>query len=643
MSDLPFADAVATRASVDVERAVEVLDKYRVTAAPQPPVARQLRVRRIRFSGTKMLTETGPTPFAFDWEVDSAGLWMLASGDNLVGKSTVLQVALWALRGRPKYLTATARGWIESVAVSFLAGGKAIEVAFSNSDGAVSGTVTLTTGGKPEMLRFENEGQFARVMQDVMLEALALEPVPASRATASGRVESHDDGWLAYTGAFLSDSRSNAIIGEATPGTDLTQRLLQVYLGLPWVTTLFQARAKAKQVAAEGELRRKRFPALGGRSLDELEEQLAVVRRQISDEALRSTAAKLLVEAQAEFDRHLEGLRRARTARDDAEEEARGAEALSVMAQRTVNALREDHEAARFIRRLAPTCCPRCDKPISQARLEAEVSERRCSICTEGLPERPDEEANAIIAEAADRAEQLKAGVRDTRKAAKAKASEFEQAQAWLDDAGLRLQAATGLGTAADLQVLTRQEARLEGVLEVARTLAASDGVSQEEVRVLEAAEQEASRRVQAAADRVLDAVSDEMKRIVTKLGMGDVGSIRLKRNAHVDVEQSGKVIGWKDIASGEQLRLRLAAVVALVRCAAREGFGRHPGLLLIDSPGNEEMNKGRVSDFLAEVAALVGETPEVQVIIAMEGIEKAEGVVPPERLKTPSQGKYMW
>lgn len=643
MSDLPFADAVAARASVDVERAVLVLDKYRVTAAPQPPVARMLRVRRIRFSGVKTLSESEPAPFEFEWDVDGSGLWILASGDNLVGKSTVIQVALWALRGKPKHLTGTVRGWIRAVDVLFEAGDKGVRVEFSAEDGKPAGTVTLTTAGATEVLRFENEGQFVRLMQDVMLEALALEAVPASRADAAGRVSAHEDGWRAYTGAFLSDSRSDAIIGEAVPGTDVTMRLLQVYLGLPWATTLFQARARARQVAAEGDLRRKRLPALGGRSLDQVEEQLRDVQGRISDEAARNAGARLLVATQAEFDRLSGEIRQARMAMEDAEEDARGAEALSLMAQRTVNALSENHEAARFIRRLAPTCCPRCDKPISEARLRAEAEDRKCSVCTEVVPERQDEDAQALIAEAEERAQELRLGERDARRAARAKAEHFADLRSRLGEAGRRLREASGLGTAADVQALTRQADRLEGILEVARRLAASDEVDQEELAVLQAAEDEANGRVQAAADKVLDAVSGEMTRIVTKLGMGDVSGIRLKRNAHVDVNQSSGTRIWRDLAPGEQLRLRLAAVVALVRSAAREGFGRHPGLLMIDSPGTEEMNKARVADYLAEVATLVEETPGLQIIIAMQGIEKAAAAVSAERLKGPTQEGFMW
>ena len=86
---------------------------------------------------------------------------------------------------------------------------------------------------------------------------------------------------------------------------------------------------------------------------------------------------------------------------------------------------------------------------------------------------------------------------------------------------------------------------------------------------------------------------------------------------------------------------MRLATVVALVKTARAEGFGRHPGFLIIDSPGSEEMNSERVGDFLAELASLAEETEGVQVIVAMQGPEKVMDVVSATRVRGCGAGEF--
>jgi hypothetical protein len=599
-------------------------------------------IRRIVFRGTKR-TESGPAErFDFEWNVASSGLWVLASEDNLVGKSSILQIALWALRGKPKHLTGTVRDWVEEVEVSFDADGTQVEVAFRVEGQEPVGSVRLTTGSASTEQAFNSTEQFKRTMQDIMLESLALEPIAASRAGPDGLVATHEDGWLAYTGAFLSDTYSDAIIGE-TIGTDLTQRLLQVYLGLPWATTLFQARSRARQLAAEAEHRRRRMSALGGRSVDELEAELADVQTQISNEGARNQSAKELVEAQREFDRLAELVRRAKRNADDAASDLEDAKVNEIRAGRTLIALRDDRAASLFLHRLAPVCCPRCDRPIGDQRRQMEALERRCSVCTEELPAGDAREMEAYIAEAEARSSEARRFTTDVEGAASDLAHDYTRLRGDLVRAGERVQSAATAGTAADVQVLGRRAARLEGILEVARELTRADKTDENELSILKAAEAEAGDRVSAEAEVVLNSVSSEICRIVTRLGMRDVSQVVLKRNAHVEVHQAARKRKWSDLAPGEQLRLRLATVIALVRSARGRGFGRHPGLLMIDSPGAEEMNAARVGDVLEELNGLVRETEGLQVFVAMQGIEKAAGTVDPTRLRTSGPGELMW
>ena len=243
-----FAEAVAMRCGVPVDQVEAALVQHGVTDAPAPPPARPLRLRRLKFSGVKTVHGES-SDIAFDWETGQDGVWGIASDDNFTGKSSILQIALWAIRGAPKSLTGTVRGWLRRVEAELDAGNRPMQVSFEVTPDGVRGAVDLLSARREvtRSLPFDSDDGFKHLMSDLMLDALDLEPIAAAQASrrGDGKVQAYADRWLAYTGAMLFDSDSNALVGEQV-GADLTQRLLQVFLGLPWATTLFRARAAAR-------------------------------------------------------------------------------------------------------------------------------------------------------------------------------------------------------------------------------------------------------------------------------------------------------------------------------------------------------------------------------------------------------------
>ena len=222
--ELPFPKAVAKATDRSVREVNRTLSQYSIEPAGTAPSARPLRVVRIAFSGKKEINDE-VKPFSFEWDVDGNGVWGILAAENLVGKSSILQVVLWALRGRYKSLTATVRNWIEHVDVTFRVDGRFLRVIFDIEDEQPLGVISYGSSADTANDRqFDGTEEFQDVMQEIMLSALGLEPIPASQV-AAGRIVPYDDGWAAYTGAFLTDADSDAIIGENVGG-NLVQRLL---------------------------------------------------------------------------------------------------------------------------------------------------------------------------------------------------------------------------------------------------------------------------------------------------------------------------------------------------------------------------------------------------------------------------------
>jgi hypothetical protein len=131
-------------------------------------------------------SETVPSAAVeFDWMWEPrTGVNGIGSGKNLRGKSTVLNILMWALSGRCANFQPDVKSWIRTVQVDWRVGSEHIRVKFNNLDGHPTGTVDLVEGGDQaiektvELGRFDGEEQFEGVMGSVMMSRLRLEEIP---------------------------------------------------------------------------------------------------------------------------------------------------------------------------------------------------------------------------------------------------------------------------------------------------------------------------------------------------------------------------------------------------------------------------------------------------------------------------------
>jgi hypothetical protein len=83
-----------------------------------------------------------------------------------------------------------------------------------------------------------------------------------------------------------------------------------------------------------------------------------------------------------------------------------------------------------------------------------------------------------------------------------------------------------------------------------------------------------------------------------------------------LQISQGGADTHFSKLTAGERLRVRIAAAIAVVEVARVRGYGRHPGLLILDSPRSEEMADGDFAQLLSSVESVVSNVGNMQVII---------------------------
>ncbi|MCX4618035.1 hypothetical protein ACFZAB_33745 [Streptomyces albogriseolus] len=141
--------ARASQQSVEVVR--EVLAEHGVRAHTALPRPHRILVTAVEFEGIRpapdgQQPDAADIPFRFHWE-PGPGVWCLAStGKNEAGKSRVLEIILWCLRGRAG-LQRDVRSWLRRVRTEFVLDDEPLVVEMTVTGGIPTGSVVSKQTG----------------------------------------------------------------------------------------------------------------------------------------------------------------------------------------------------------------------------------------------------------------------------------------------------------------------------------------------------------------------------------------------------------------------------------------------------------------------------------------------------------------
>lgn len=658
----------ATAQEPDVVKAVLTEHGVRPqTALPRP---HSLRVTEVEFEGVRPTiagerkggADEEGGPFRFHWKLGS-GVWCLASsGKNEAGKSSVLEILLWCLRGRSG-LQRDVRSWLRSVRTEFVLDDETLVVEMAVTNGRPSGTVASTDTGAV-LFSFENAATFEELMDAFMLERLGLEPLRTQQKRpegVDGPPLTGELSWPAYASALhINRSGLSHLLGNEARNA-LPTRLLELFLGAPWAATMVSASVAQKIVVAQLSATKARIQAEEQErqtKLDELDRSLQRAQERLNGlpglgqagSDLTGAYRKLATATEAAGTAQRE-LAEARGQHDELEQQRQSLAAL-------VHANHEAALAKAFFHTLKPTVCPRCDAKVAQAQWDRE-GEGHCSLCTSALRpstteyESPPSDEDELDV---DDDQELHQTLVKVQQAVDMAATKLADKQAQAASAGAALgQAQSTLQMAVSHPAA---DARREAELEVARLRGALDerkgrfdelgdpaGIAplQRDCDVLKAAEKAARTRRTLALKEVLQAVETDIVAMGRQLGLEMLETVELGTNATLKVRKGGQQQPYGSLTEGEQLRLKVVTTTALLRHGIRTGVGRHPGLLIIDSPGAEEVDRGDLELMLEGLVQLTAIAPQLQIIIATARGQEVASVIPSGQLRLAPAGEHLW
>lgn len=557
----PFKYAVAEKARVTQGAVDLLLSDLGIADETATRRAETLTIRRLMFSGEKRASGFEDGRYTFEWNDLGPGLWgVLSNGINQIGKSTIIEVMLWALRGRPRGLKAEVRAWIDAVEMDFSVGPDRYRVAFTDMSGVPRGTLVMLAPGPARTLdTFAADDAFETVMGDLMMKRFALQPIPNIRHD-EGDPSQYFHAWSAYAASMFIEGSHPAILGDVTVGA-LWWRMLHLFVGLPYAGThmaLRNALALERAKRDGGPITR-----AGGRGhADDISRLEGEIARQ--ERALKSLGAPTV----SIQDLDILTVENASLARRTADLQGRIAEA-----ERAAAALKIERDEARALLRrleegsasrrvfagLKPLCCPRCSAVFPDSRTDAEEAEGRCAVCDRDSLGKDEEALAEALSEGRERVDEFvrfEGAARDG----------VTRLSAELTDLQNRRGSTTRRITEIEAQAasLTRRRSmensilKLTGALEEHRRMAEqapTDTGSDDRVTILTAAETIAENRMKQASAHLFSDLEAEVVAAAQRFGFRGLEAIAIRGNG-ITLTVSGVSSGYSKQTGGQRLRL---------------------------------------------------------------------------------------
>ncbi|MEM1202468.1 MAG: AAA family ATPase [Acidobacteriota bacterium] len=603
--------------------ALEGLDNA-LSMAPGPRT--QLTIRRLRFDGEKQ------GDFRF-----FPGVNIIRAGNDK-GKSSVLKMIHFCLTGRND-LKKDVDSWIHRVELFFELDGEPHAIVVRKGR-RPSGRLLRCDPSAPEdldaaeaLLEFKSGRAMQQTLEGFFNRAFGLRPLMGTQKDSrkgSDKLLDAPTSYRAYVrGMYINqDMGYTDLVTDGIPYGNLFMKIVGMLLGVRGIDAFFAVEARLAHVenllAKEERYHRRLEESFGLRDLASLDEEIGKLERYIDELKVERTA--LFVRATSnDLDQRLAELTERLVGLDEAKQRTAGALREAEMELRASEDDAAQLESALLAQGvLAPVAADHW--PVYGIELTAE---QRTQI--QGEEARRGAELKAA---AEGRLVRVRRAIQAQRGTVEGRRSELQEMEFHADQVAQQkrhLQAqlrSAHQGTAEmdrEIELETRYLGRLEAERESATRLVSKDGGSADMKRLL---------RTKTILDtvlrylRTLDADVNERRKqgfarrvqeYCTTIGFPGLEDLTLDAQLKPRISQNGKVYTFDELSPGEKVRFVLAFYLALAITTAEDlDNGAHPGLLLIDSPGKEEMVAG---DFEAVVSLLsqieLQHSSSIQVLVA--------------------------
>jgi hypothetical protein len=536
--------------------------------------------------------------------------------------------------------------WFASVSLRFTLDERLYEVRLCGAVKSEGKLIRFDEEREIPVRVFAVEDEFEEVMSAFFMSELGLERL-TNHTVRDGKSVDQDHDWPWLSSAMTIEPDPGALFGS-TALAAMPLRMMQMFVGMPLVGTrndLTAAVGRLTHETRQAEELQKRARTQAEARIAELEKGLAEARDRIQAKPSARELRQAVQAANVRYAACEEQLRRLKIVRTAIEADASASKESYDRARRELREFRESRDAGFIFRALKPECCPSCDEVITEQRRKTTEEQHVCVVC--GTPDRP-QAAGLVEAEEA----RLVEGVGQAKSEWDTQDGRARSAnQDVVDQEGRLLEAERECRRAEQAvkdpqphleaeRDCIRLEAQIE---ELRRPLVVSREVEGDDRNILSAAEAVAKDLMKPDQDVILARVSELTADYARRFGIENLEKLSIDGATRMKLTKGGQQSFFSSQTAGEKVRLKVAATLAILKIAETEGVGRHPGLLLVDSPGANEMVAPDYEKLIAGLAELATELPHLQIFIT--GIDKPaiRERVPCSNLRYAEGDDYLW
>jgi hypothetical protein len=598
-------------------------DVLRETA---PTPQGRLLIHAIAISGNKQTGNGEARPFNYERKL-GPGLWAWV-GHNGSGKSTIFGCLLWALTGSDSRIPKRIRPWIGEIRVQFSVGDEAFTSRIKRDEDRISGGIYFgqldadhfEIGILNPAVVFDGREDLRDSIDRFFLQRLGISTL---RWTAHSpekddpELHAHSTTWRTYANAMhIDDDSYDYLIIDPQKGYGRQDRkILEMMLGVEQSRIVSEIQVQAD--FAKEAYGRARVKMVGKRS--NIGEQIASLEREAGEvEAALALLQGTQTVTQVEDATADKRERRARllTEQNAISQQLSDIDAQTITLERDILeaerekiALIEQGEAEYLVNSLVVTRCPHCENPVQvEDRISAEREGHVCHVCTQPMQRtRTQADIKAILRERDAALNTLRAMLK--RRAEDAAALKAQLAGLRTESALIARELETSVQQARDgfstsYASMLIQKGQIDGQLAQLRQAQVEIDTEQHEVEaaarwqlILQTAADIADTVVFETNEAIFTQIGSLAATLAGQFGVPDLEEVTIDEKRFVRLCQGGVQVGHTDLARSERVKFKVAFHLALMILQVRYGMGRHPGFLIIDTPGTAEVNE---VDFVA-------------------------------------------
>ncbi|MER1279798.1 AAA family ATPase [Bacillus subtilis] len=261
-----------------------------------------------------------------------------------------------------------------------------------------------------------------------------------------------------------------------------------------------------------------------------------------------------------------------------------------------INRLEEEIDFGMFFSNLEVKVCPRCDHDIEPEKKSIEKNQHRCMLCESEMSNIAEDQKEMMqhkLDELKKHLEKLNEGFELLVKESLYKEKEKDMKMRELEK--MENEFNTVNFEEEDIESLTNLiEEKLALEMQIKDSNLQDVGFTPEKIKNTIDVLNSAIIHLNSIRHKMSESILESLKTLILNqlntFGLVSVTDVVINESLDIQYLQNGELTKFNELNEGEQLRAKIAFFISLIQLDIKYSVGRHPRLLIIDSPGKEEV-----------------------------------------------------